>query len=201
MSTDDLAWRGAVDRALAPLHRAVAHDLRSPLNAVRLNLALVRRALEGDAASGGRWLDVVEKELVRLEGLLEAHLELTASSAASDEARAVDLGVLLRRSEPVLRCLAPRRGVDLTLEPAPARGTWPEGVARRAVVAAVALATGSTPSGGALRVASTRGGSAAHLVLSGESLPAPEQLAPLVAPLAGRVVAAAGSLTLVLPSP
>ena len=72
----DLHWRGAIDLALGPLHRALAHDLRAPLNAVGLNLTLVRRTLEGDTAAARRWLTVVEEESRRLEQLLTEHLAL-----------------------------------------------------------------------------------------------------------------------------
>jgi signal transduction histidine kinase len=65
-------------RALQRVHRGMAHDLRGPLNAMVLNLELLRRSLDpatpprADLAERQqRWLAVVEQELQRLRRSLD----------------------------------------------------------------------------------------------------------------------------------
>jgi signal transduction histidine kinase/uncharacterized membrane protein affecting hemolysin expression len=79
-------------RALNRLYRGVAHDLRAPLNAMVLNLELLRRSLdpeapkrEGMGEKQQKWVGIIEQELHRLRRALDILLAQTAPPAENPE--------------------------------------------------------------------------------------------------------------------
>ena len=79
-------------RALNRLYRGVAHDLRAPLNAMVLNLELLRRSLdpsapprEGIGERQQRWVGIIEQELQRLRRALDILLAQTAPASETPE--------------------------------------------------------------------------------------------------------------------
>ncbi|HMB69870.1 MAG TPA: PAS domain-containing sensor histidine kinase [bacterium] len=109
---------------------ALAHDLKAPINAVTLNLDVLRESLAG-AARGRRTtaerlevVDAIRDELVRLQRSLQAVLVQTAP--AKSALRTFDLRRLLREVARTVRPLAEGCQVRIHLdpgdEPAPVRG-------------------------------------------------------------------------------
>ncbi|MEM1177200.1 MAG: hypothetical protein AAGM22_02550 [Acidobacteriota bacterium] len=120
-SARKLAWLGAVGLALAPLRRVAIHDVRSPLNALRLNLTLVRRTLERGGAQ--RWLEVAEEEVVRTEACFAAAATLLGAGGADGEA-VDDLTSSYAAASSLLSSLAEKRGVDWRPDVEAPRGRW-----------------------------------------------------------------------------
>jgi signal transduction histidine kinase len=99
-------------RALTRVYRGVAHDLRAPLNAMVLNLELLRRSLEPApadrdepprpdlAAKQQRWVNIIEQELQRLRRALDVLLAQTAPP--SEKAEPFDLRGVLEEIEALL---------------------------------------------------------------------------------------------------
>jgi signal transduction histidine kinase len=89
----EIDLRGAAQlRALNRLYRGVAHDLRAPLNAMVLNLELLRRSLDPDSpvregieTRQQRWVEVIEQELQRLRRALDILLAQTAPPSETPE--------------------------------------------------------------------------------------------------------------------
>lgn len=105
-------------RALASLHAVLAHDLKAPLNAMTLNLELLRQTLEQEGAGDParrerqlRYIGIVHEELFRLDEQLGGFFR---HSASSDEApRPVDLVRLVRETADLLAAEARRRRITL----------------------------------------------------------------------------------------
>jgi signal transduction histidine kinase len=79
-------------RALMRVYRGVAHDLRAPLNAMVLNLELLRRSLDPSAPpredmpqKQQRWVGVIEQELQRLRRAMDVLLAQTAPASEKPE--------------------------------------------------------------------------------------------------------------------
>ncbi|MEO1084632.1 MAG: hypothetical protein AAFY88_10340 [Acidobacteriota bacterium] len=171
---EDLAWLGAVGRALAPLSRVAVHDVRSPLNALRLNLTLVRRTLDQGGAE--RWLSVVEEEVGRLEACFNASLSLfTPGVGAEPDA---DLSSSFRTSEALLASAAEKRGVHWRSSVPALPGPWPAGVAA-AWLATTSLLVGHSERGDALTVAAERTAAGATLVVEGQGQGGTDRGVPL----------------------
>jgi signal transduction histidine kinase len=74
------------------VYRGVAHDLRAPLNAMVLNLELLRRSLDPSAPpredmpqKQQRWVGVIESELQRLRRAMDVLLAQTAPASEKPE--------------------------------------------------------------------------------------------------------------------
>lgn len=87
-------------RSLAQISPAVAHDLRAPINAMVLNLEVLRETIASGrgAAPGGRerqlrYVEVLKEELSRLHGGLETFL--AHASPRSDRTETLDLRTLI----------------------------------------------------------------------------------------------------------
>jgi len=94
-------------RALTRVYRGVAHDLRAPLNAMVLNLELLRRSLDPTTprredleSRQQRWVTVIEQELQRLRRALDVLLAQTAPP--SEKAEPFDLRGVLEEIEALL---------------------------------------------------------------------------------------------------
>jgi signal transduction histidine kinase len=82
----------AQQRALNRVYRGVAHDLRAPLNAMVLNLELLKRSLDPETpkrddmvARQAKWVGVIEQEVHRLRRALEVLLAQTAPPSEKPE--------------------------------------------------------------------------------------------------------------------
>ncbi len=105
-------------RALTRVYRGVAHDLRAPLNAMVLNLELLRRSLDPTTprredleARQQKWVGVIEQELQRLRRALDVLLAQTAPP--SEKAEPFDLRGVLEEIEALLYPQARQQQVEL----------------------------------------------------------------------------------------
>jgi signal transduction histidine kinase len=113
---------------LGRLAAGVAHEVRNPLNAIKLTMQQLRdkTAPPEDApghADFERYYGTVTQELARLEGVVGAFLDLTRSESLSKEP--MDLAETLRTSVELFAANAADRGVSLTIEtsgPLPVHG-------------------------------------------------------------------------------
>jgi signal transduction histidine kinase len=110
----------AQQRALTRVYRGVAHDLRAPLNAMVLNLELLRRSLdpatprrEEMEPKQKRWVDVIEQELQRLRRALDVLLAQTAPP--SEKAEPFDLRGVLEEIEALLFPQARQQAVKVAV--------------------------------------------------------------------------------------
>jgi signal transduction histidine kinase len=107
-------------RALTRVYRGVAHDLRAPLNAMVLNLELLRRSLdpaapprEDMAGKQQRWVGVIEQEIQRLRRALDVLLAQTAPT--SEKTEPFDLRGVLEEIEALLFPQARQQYVTLAV--------------------------------------------------------------------------------------
>lgn len=86
--------------SISRLYRAMAHDLRSPLNAMVVNLELLTNAVESSLDDDGlvarrrRYVGVLKEEVERLNRLLQAFL--SGTSPVSDRVRRFDVAATVR---------------------------------------------------------------------------------------------------------
>jgi signal transduction histidine kinase len=103
-------------RAVEDLGAGIAHEIRNPLNALSLNLQLLRERLEDPAVSRGDLTakaDAMVAEMKRIEDLVAHLLEVSRGSPPARETGLVDdvAGRVVDR----LQETAERAGVDLSL--------------------------------------------------------------------------------------
>jgi hypothetical protein len=124
--------------ALARIAPGLLHDLKVPLNTIRINAELIRRAAarvgESEAAERlVRAADAAEQGVLRLKEMLEALFDVIDTRPRPSEPR--ELGAALRRAALLAGPEARRRRIDLRIETLPDLPA-PE-VDRRRLVAAV----------------------------------------------------------------
>lgn len=106
-------------RTLSRIQAAAAHDMRAPLNALVLNLALVRESLKADLGKEARQrcldsIDVMDGEFRRLDRMLQEVLLKRRDSAA--QAQRVDLNRIVLRFAALLRPLCREQKVALEVD-------------------------------------------------------------------------------------
>lgn len=108
-------------RALTRVYRGVAHDLRAPLNAMVLNLELLRRSLDPTTprredleSKQQRWVTVIEQELQRLRRALDVLLAQTAPPM--EKAEPFDLRGVLEEIEALLYPQARQQHVTVAVQ-------------------------------------------------------------------------------------
>lgn len=128
-------------RSLARLHRHNAHDLRSPLNAMVVNLELLGDAVEPGASGGDlearrrRYVGVLKEELGRLSRHLAAWLAHTAPPDAA--MRDFDAVPLVEELALVLEPRTRKQGTELELDlpPEPVEAHGPRDRVRQLLLA------------------------------------------------------------------
>jgi two-component system sensor histidine kinase HydH len=116
----------AQDRGFASLYRDIAHDLRSVLNTIGVNVTLLSRAADQVSAAdvAGRSGAIVRRELARVDRLLA--LGLDRRPADHSPTTPCDLLALIDRLVELCQARAERQGVRLdvqrTSEPLVVRG-------------------------------------------------------------------------------
>jgi signal transduction histidine kinase len=107
-------------RAIETLVAGLAHEVRNPVNAAALQLALLKRRAE--RIPGGETLsapaEVAHLELLRLETLVRSLMDFARPTLSSR--RPCDAGAVLRASAAAHAALAEERGVAVAVEVAPA---------------------------------------------------------------------------------
>ncbi|MBN2491962.1 MAG: HAMP domain-containing histidine kinase [Planctomycetes bacterium] len=155
-------------RALARLFVSVAHDLKAPLNAIFLNLELLRRALEtGEAAPAAerdkrsRILATVRSEIERLGRMLGEVLRLP--SLPQETHRPFDVARVLKEAVLLLHPMARDQNVtvNLAIAAGPIRVRGHRDRLKQALINLLLNALEAMPEGGRLDVdAAARGGAA-----------------------------------------
>ena len=108
----------AANRELEAFSYSVSHDLRAPLRAVAGFAQLLQRELDGQLDAKSRdHLDRVLAAADRMNGLIDALLELSHVSRASFQRRRVDLSALAAAVVDDLRHREPDRTVDVSIAP------------------------------------------------------------------------------------
>lgn len=97
----------------------VAHQLRTPIAALRLRLDLIEGSRDGQADLAGAIVEVQ-----RLSRLVDGLLAVARAESASATRARVDLRAVLDERVSAWSPLAAERGVDLTLEPGPSPVVW-----------------------------------------------------------------------------
>jgi two-component system sensor histidine kinase HydH len=141
-SSERLAAAGALAAGLA-------HEVRSPLNAIGLAAQRLERKLDGsgdELVLAGR----IRVEVRRLEGVLREFLDL--ARPVGDERRSVALGALCTEVLDLLRPEAEQRGVRLDAVDGEAWVRVDSGSVRRALINLVRNAIAASPRAGRVRV-------------------------------------------------
>lgn len=161
--------RDARERLLAD----AAHELRTPLAAMRTSLDLALRR-ERSLPELKEALEETREEVDRLAELSSRLLDLAAMRATPIQPRPFDLGAVVEAAVVAARGVALARGVRLEAEthPLPLEGD-PEGL-RRVLDNALDNAIKFSPKGGSVHVALWRRGSTIRLVVQDEGPGVPE---------------------------
>jgi signal transduction histidine kinase len=109
-------------RGMTRLYRGVAHDLKAPLNAMVLNLELLKRSIAAAEDAGSdeersrrlAWVRVVEEELARLGRAMESLLSQTAPMRAQRDR--FDLAELIEEIQRLLEPQARQQHVHLAVD-------------------------------------------------------------------------------------
>jgi signal transduction histidine kinase len=160
-------------RALTRVYRGVAHDLRAPLNAMVLNLELLRRSLDPTTlrredleSKQQRWVNVIEQELQRLRRALDVLLAQTAPPL--EKAEPFDLRGVLEEIEALLYPQARQQQVTLAVT-VPEETVTMVGLRDQVKQSALNIAINALeamPDGGTLAMALERDGARARMRIS-----------------------------------
>ncbi|MFP4394633.1 MAG: histidine kinase N-terminal 7TM domain-containing protein [Anaerolineales bacterium] len=105
----------AADRAKSEFVSSVSHELRTPLTNIKLYLNLLER---GAAARRPAYLQTIQREVARLQGLIEdlLHVSRVDLGKIQPEIEWVDLNALVRTLADDRRMLFAKNDLDLRLE-------------------------------------------------------------------------------------
>jgi signal transduction histidine kinase len=141
----------------------VAHDIKNPLNALSLQIALLGEKLSSSDASGtaAAHLRVMLDQIGRVNAIVRRFVDVADPSAPLGY---TDVGALVADLASLLAHDARRRGIELVLEPpsAPVRTSCDPGRVGRLALGLLSRALAETPDGGRISVrAEPRGALAA----------------------------------------
>ncbi|MGO8970843.1 MAG: protoglobin domain-containing protein [Myxococcaceae bacterium] len=147
--------------AVRTLTAGLSHEIRNPLNAASLQLAVLEkriRRMPGEAqADALQPLLLVQEEIRRLDQLLEEFLRFARPHEIDDEP--VLVGPLIERVTELLATDVERRGISITLRLDPDIKTRGEESRLREVVMNLLLnALDASPQGGEIRVSASAAG-------------------------------------------
>ncbi|MEJ2084365.1 MAG: ATP-binding protein, partial [Acidobacteriota bacterium] len=133
--------------AAGALTAGLAHEVRSPMNAIGLAAQRLERRLE--ASADQEIAQRIRQEIQRLEGTLREFLVL--ASPVSDERKVVDLAVLAREVVDLLADEATAEGIRLSIEGSAAAEVDPQAV-RRVLINLVRNAIQASSAGGEVSI-------------------------------------------------
>ncbi len=136
--------------AAGALTAGLAHEVRSPLNAISIACQRLERRLAGDP-DGRPLATLIHDEVLRLDGVLHSFLDLARPGCA--ERRSVDLVALAREVETLLEGEADQRGVGVAVVGEVPRVQADRDAVRRALVNLVRNAIEASPPGGMVEIA------------------------------------------------
>jgi signal transduction histidine kinase len=171
------SFNGMADRLTGVLDQQrrfaadAAHQLRTPLTALRLRLDRARSLADDDAVD--ERIVAAEAEVDRLDTLVEGLLHLSRGEGAMLELTRVDLASVARDRVEHWRPLAEERGVSVTFDGAPLAVLASAAALDQIIDTYVDNALEVAPEGSAIivRVAASHRGGAVHVLDAGPGLP------------------------------
>ena len=161
--------------AIGRLTGGVAHEIKNPLNAIALHLEILKAKLAGADAVGPE-LDVIEREIGRLDRVVKTFLDFTRPVEL--KLRAVDLAELVREVIALVTPEANKVGVRIEFETdsAPVPVEADHDLLKQAVLNVVMNGIEAMPDGGALRLELRRGDDEHELSIADQGPGIPEDL-------------------------
>lgn len=161
--------------AIGRLTGGVAHEIKNPLNAIALHLEILKAKLAGVDAVGPE-LDVIEREIGRLDRVVKTFLDFTRPVEL--KLRGVDLAELLREVIALVTPEATKVGVQIEFRAnsEPALVEADHDLLKQAVLNVVMNGIEAMPKGGRLRLELRRGSEEHELLIADEGPGIPEEL-------------------------
>lgn len=100
--------------SISRLMTGVAHEIKNPLNAIMVHLELALAKLSGSSTSSGEELNVIKRELLRLDRVLKTFLDF--NRPVDLQWAECDLGELAREIAALLNPTAEQRGLHIEVE-------------------------------------------------------------------------------------
>ena len=143
--------------ALGRLTSGVAHEVKNPLNAMRIHLELLKARLGGTNQAARENLDVIAHEIQRLDRVVQGFLKFVRPEELS--LAPVDVGTLLGEVARLMTPEAARAGTRIALDVAPELPAVPGdvGLLQQACTNLVTNAIQAMPDGGAVTLGARRG--------------------------------------------
>ena len=145
--------------AIGRLTQGVAHEIKNPLNSIALHLEVLRAKLE-DAATGAEEIEVISREIRRLDRVVKTFLDFTRPVEL--DMQPLDLRAVVSELVALVEPDAVVHGVEVHVEgrpvQAPIRGD--RDLLKQALLNVLVNGIEAMPRGGALRIAVEGGGDA-----------------------------------------
>jgi len=143
--------------ALGRLTSGVAHEVKNPLNAMRIHLELLKARLGGTNPAARDNLDVIAQEIQRLDRVVHGFLKFVRPEELN--LAPVDVGALLAEVARLMTPEAARAGSRIALDVAPELPPVPGdvGLLQQACTNLVTNAIQAMPDGGAVTLGAGRG--------------------------------------------
>jgi len=143
--------------ALGRLTSGVAHEVKNPLNAMRIHLELLKARLGGTNPAARDNLDVIAQEIQRLDRVVHGFLKFVRPEELN--LAPVDVGALLAEVARLMTPEAARAGSRIALDVAPELPPVPGdvGLLQQACTNLVTNAIQAMPDGGAVTLGAARG--------------------------------------------
>jgi len=136
----------------------VGHELRAPVSAALLHLAIARRQADAGVAGDALYaaLDIARSELQRLDGLVWRVTELLRDGVATIEPRWIDLGAAVREAVARVLTADPDMRSHLTVDVASGLAGWWDATAAEQIVQNLLANAGKFGAGQPIRVSVER---------------------------------------------
>ncbi len=159
--------------AAGALTAGLAHEVRSPLNAIALAAQRIgrRHAAEDEC---GAFAATIRDEVTRLDGVLKSFLDLARPSGAGRTE--ADLFALVADVAGLLRVEARERSIELDVDGNPTRAQVDADAVRRAVINLVRNAIEASPNGGRILVRAGYAGGRARILVSDDGPGVPQEI-------------------------
>ncbi len=148
--------------ALSQLTGGVAHEIKNPLNAIRLHLEMLRSRLAEDLPE----VDVISREISRLDRVVKTFLDF--NRPVKPQFRVLDMNEVVRDIAALIAPEARARKVlvDVRIESAPAWITGDLDLLNQAILNVVVNAIEAMKSGGKLMLEARRDGGLTQVIIS-----------------------------------